>query len=635
MYRLKKDSEEGFTLTELMVAISIFSVIIVVIYNIMFNSSVFFRRGEDQAQKQEDARRVEQMISNTLSYATNIEILNDPNLVTPENIDHQNFDYIYLNANGDIVFYPRSLSVPRVIAHSKGGSQKGDYGYDLEFKRAGEKSVDVRIATNTIIDNAGTTTQDINISTGVFAENSGLGNNDNGIIGNRGMIIRYLPGIEAITQRQEEGQLNLFWRDFVTGAVTGAIEMADGYTFNMSGSGEELSAQLTDDGGNTSASGGLIFTQLIDRYFEGTTGNIDSYSLIVDAALSGGWGYGVLLRGAYDPDKGIDWGYMFQFDPGAKGFVLRRIQGGWHRNPAYVGAKRDDGQTIGSYNAIYKPTDLENDDFKWKGNEDWHKRYNTIIKVQTQPNDDLIIRVRLEDKTVKPHAVSEEMWFGNFGNVELAHNKTFTGGNINSGGHFDANKGLDWDYFDYWDNGHQPLPSDLDLPGRYFALRSWTGSGDTAYNVKFYEVIVAGAEPAVKEVEHNNSSPKVIRLIFDEEITLLLGEEFEDLVAGSDYYTESSLNFELLEEIMDKSKDNPIKKKIIDKFNEDFTIGSNIQIENVELDNDEGEPIVLKLILESNIWGGEIIYSPELADENLGILSDYQGNLVEGFRRDF
>jgi hypothetical protein len=105
----------------------------------------------------------------------------------------------------------------------------------------------------------------------------------------------------------------------------------------------------------------------------------------------------------------------------------------------------------------------------------------------------LIVRIKVVDEYGNE---SNEVYFGNTMRVEY-NGLTFKG------------KKMNWKYFKDRDNNRGNVADAL--PGRYIGFRSW-GTNNKA---KFFEVSLAGAEPAMKKVEVKVEDKK-INFEFDE-----------------------------------------------------------------------------------------------------------------------
>lgn len=478
-----KLKNRGFTLIEVMVAIAVLGVVSAGALSFMVNSFNFFGQASDKVEVQRDLRHISRYITKELQNSYNVSIyesLNDNDLT----LDTEIYNYIHLNDSKKIVHIKQNQL--GLTEDRKEIYLNKDYNYNVNFAVNNEND---RIV-NYLLENKNT---DYQIESDVFLQNS-----EESIAGlDSGLVIEY-------EQREKDDDpfsylaYNKMWYDMLKESFEGTVMTGDGsYIFDSDVDGGELDMNIKGSGGATN--GSMIMTELTDEYFDNLKADINSYSIIVDAKNSdtGNGGYGVLLRGvAYENTNGTydDYGYMFQFDPGANGFVLRKIYGGNHKNHKYVGVD----QVTGGANAPYKRDYINNSEFTL---DNWYERYTTIIKIQTQPEGDLIIRAQLVDSEGN---YSNEMWFGDFDEIEL-NGKTFGG-----------NK-LDWDYF-RWSSIKD------DLPANIMGLRSWDRGGQD-HETDFYEIKLGEVEPAVKALELDN--PQKAILTFDENIDSSISDSNE------------------------------------------------------------------------------------------------------------
>ncbi|TDX53031.1 prepilin-type N-terminal cleavage/methylation domain-containing protein [Orenia marismortui] len=584
---------EGFTLIEVIIAIAIVGIVTTAAYNFLISSNKIFHNEDKKASAQNDLQIVSKFIETQLKYAKQIEVLNNAN-----NIQHDQFSYITLdNTKHKISYFPMNrlnAEVEEEVVNSD--KFKGNYDFDLSFKVSQDKP---RLLSYTVSIN------ELNLSLSSAITSPNLENDIRypSSSDREGVVVAYEPLYGIGDSIYDKLGWNKFWTEMVSEVYQDEEDSgaSGGFKFESSADGTDLSLNIT--GGEGLPKGGMIFKEIRDDHFEDIPANIDSYSIEVDAINrdTGKGGYGILLRGFYDTETQKDFGYMFQFDPGAHGFVLRRIKNGDHFNTANIGVnayRPSSGLTShdGLYGAEYTPYDIANESFTWDSGERWWRRvsetwsnkwwqrYKTKIKVQTQPGGDLIVRAQLEDKDGNK---SEEMWFGDFGEIKL------------NGTVFKGRK-LDWDFFS----------RSNELPGDFLAIRAWDRSG-AAHNTDFYEISLEGAEPGVMDLE-NNYYDKELKLIFDENLNNL-----------ENYKTD----------------------EVINKLNEDLIIkdlyGNKHEIFNIEFSYDDRE---LVIILEDSISSGSIEYYP--SEEEIttkegeqvkvnGILFDNQGNEVNEFNREF
>lgn len=468
-----KLKNRGFTLIEVMVAIAVLGVVSAGALSFMVNSFNFFGQATDKVEVQRDLRHISRYITKELQNSYNVSIyesLNDNDLT----LDTEIYNYIHLNDSKKIVHIKQNKL--GLIEDREEIYLNRDYNYNLNFAVNNEND---RIV-NYVLENKNT---DYQIESDVFLQNS-----EESIAGlDSGLLIEY--------ERREENDdpfsylaYNKMWYDMLKESFEGTVMTGDGsYTFDSDVDGGELNMNITGSG--DANNGSMIMTELKDEYFDNLKADINSYSIIVDAQNSdtGKGGYGVLLRGVVTENYNgtySDNGYMFQFDPGANGFVLRRINNGGHSNTSNIGAT----PSTANYGAIYSPEHLNNPDFTL---DDWYQRYTTIIKIQTQPEGDLIIRVQLKDSAGNH---SNEMWFGDFDEIIL------------NGQKFEGRE-LDWDYSPWYDDGN--------LPGNIMGLRSWDKGGQD-HETDFYEIKLGEAEPSVKKLHLNNQNKAT--LTFDKNL---------------------------------------------------------------------------------------------------------------------
>ncbi|WP_146129054.1 PilW family protein [Orenia metallireducens] len=480
----------AFTLVEIMIAIVISSAVISGAYMLLSNSYQIFNDSQQKITFQQDINFLSHYITEQLRYATKVKVLNDIS-----KLDHANYSYLLLSSDqSQVIHYPQNsvgVSIPRTVV-----SSNNKYKYNLLFSKedAEDKYVNFQLGIDKLKSKFSSAVAPSNLTDSILGDKEGI-------------AIAYVSP-NSFVDDVYKYLFNKFWYDWVSSVNDDTVISAGDSTFDdPSVNGGELSFNIT---GTSTTGGGLLFTKLDDTYFKDKKGDIDSFSISVDAKINQGNGFGVLLRGGWDEDDKEDYGYLFQFDPGAKGFMLRKIHNGYHHDTGieYVGADVDRNAPNG-YMAVYTPADIRNDETGFNLS-DWNKRYTTKIKVQTQLNIDdgnsytnktLIIRVKIIDQAGNE---SKEMWFGDFDKVYLNGTK-FTG------------KQLDWEYFFDWEysGGHfgDGDPYDGKLPGRYIALRSWGGS----YSADFYEIKIGEAEPGVKQVNRNIDK---ITLTFDEPLDL-------------------------------------------------------------------------------------------------------------------
>ena len=588
--------ERAFSLTEIMVAIAVFGIVSIAAYTLFMTSIGSLNEGENRIQAHDELQKISEELALNLRSTTALNLLDDET-----DVDIRDFSYI-MKDNNQIVLFERneeantgSLNEAEeriVIGDVLENPEKGDeeYEYQLSF------SSDDKVVNYSV----GLSETNLTVGSNIYVQNL-----EDAISDNSGAVLEFVPFDE---NKVEDRSLdtNMFWLDFVMNAYSDTLEIiTEGIEFSERTDGEELAVGIKGDGNTL---GGIMFKKMTDDYFNDNKGKISSYSIIVDAKMEkpgnyqGPLGYGVLLRGNYKGQDEKDYGYMLQFDPGANGLVVRRIEGGDSNSDKHIGAYLyDDANTNVSprHRGLYTTYELENDEFVWDsgsnsddddgyyGWNQWFKRYKTKIKVQTQQDGDLIIRTSLIDEDGNQ---SNEVWFGNFNKIKLNGSKFYGGdrGDLqnyeNGWAHFERNKKLDWDYFE--DHG----VSAGELPGRYFALRSWSGDG---FEVNFYEIKIAGAEPGVKnvEVQPNNISGNWttnVTLEFDEALWF---DGMDDLEPGNnicfDSFEFSSDDAGEIQSISKSSTGRELTIKVNGKVNSGFLKYNSPSEEELKLEDDQ------------------------------------------------
>lgn len=229
--------------------------------------------------------------------------------------------------------------------------------------------------------------------------------------------------------------------------------------------------------------GGTHISKETAPYLEALGCDSNSYSATIDAVVDKkSSGYGVLINGNIDKNNNNrDSGYMFQFDPGAGGFLVRKIENGDHNAKNSYGLNN---------NVIYKPSDIKNNEFLWPGsdnnsNNKWYERYLTEIVLQIQNDNSLIFKATIIDEKGNR---SNEMWFGDFGSYSLG-SKTFYGKKMIADG--------------YWSGGSM------------IGLRTWNMDDNAGqYETLFQEIKLGpGFEMNIETAEF--ISPTQIKVTFD------------------------------------------------------------------------------------------------------------------------
>jgi prepilin-type N-terminal cleavage/methylation domain-containing protein len=243
---------------------------------------------------------------------------------------------------------------------------------------------------------------------------------------------------------------NAFWKKFIDDIDTeNRLEKPEGFVSSvyrrLDYIVESIMSPNTEDLNLTISNGADAYNPLvanggthISKDIAGYVADTNSYSITVDAQVRGGSGYGVLINGSVNKNNNNrDSGYMFQFDPGAGGFLVRKIENGDH----------DPTKAHGLKESVYRPSDIRNNEFRWKGddyqgNPEWNKRYLTEIVVQIQNDGSLIFKATIIDEQGNR---SNEMWFGDFGSYTMdiydasgrrTTTKTFNGQKMGTDSHW-------------------------------------------------------------------------------------------------------------------------------------------------------------------------------------------------------
>lgn len=294
-------------------------------------------------------------------------------------------------------------------------------------------------------------------------------------------------------------------RDFVSSvlyrtrykAVSNLSPDKDNFNLTMS---YDRAAEGISDGGSH-----------IYKDLNGYVKDMESYSITIDAQVKAGSGYGILLYGSIknnsSTDMNVDNGYMFQFDPGWNGFLMRKIENGrhspWYRSFGLI--KNRNNYDIGDYESFYydymkyTPQDIRNKFFRWSTDDtyqeisQWQKRYKTEIVIQRQLDKSIIYKVTVIDENDN---ISNEMWFGNFSPYNMDRYDR-NGNFMNS---FTSIK-------------QSNLPS-FATQGTYLGLRTWD-KDSSGYKTAFQEIKLGdGFSMKIQEAEF--ISPTQIKVKMDQ-----------------------------------------------------------------------------------------------------------------------
>jgi prepilin-type N-terminal cleavage/methylation domain-containing protein len=457
------NSKRGFTLIEVLITIVILGIVLSVLYNILFFQINTFNKADKKTIAQSDLRYISDFITNEIRYAKTIDILN-----SSSDMDSLEHKYIYAE-NGNVYYRDNSKNIIKKL-----NIESRESNYDIKIWTENNESKVVYYQISSV-------SQNFDLGSSINLLNTKLSKKE-------GVVIKYQqPNFKSLLSFIDES--NRFWYDLVKASLENTLNVVDGYQSSQEVDGGALSLNVKS---TTKSSGGSsLFVNLDKETFSGTNADINSYSITVDARVNGGkGGYGILINGVLNPQN-QDSGYMFQFDPGAYGFVIREITDASHSTTANIGAKMTSGNKYNlNYNAIYSPKHLENEKFKWtkdtqNSDSDWFKRYKTEIKAQTQSDGSLIIRAVIIDENGNR---SNEMWFGDFGEITL-NGSTFEG---------------------------VTLGKYKNTRGNIFGLRVWDNDGGKA-KTDFYNIAIGSAEPAPKKVEVDTTSNQ-LKIKFDDSI---------------------------------------------------------------------------------------------------------------------
>jgi len=170
--------------------------------------------------------------------------------------------------------------------------------------------------------------------------------------------------------------------------------------------------------------------------------------------------------------------HLFQFDPGAAGFVVRHNTP-QHKVVNWFGARstsqsyREPGYKESGYGAPYRPTFLQNNNFDWNNTNNrssnywWTEKgytYTTNILVERQLDESFRFRAQtyLEGELDKK---SEPMWYGDFGEITLFDGYTYRGSSTDL----------------------QEFRSNYDSETKYIGFRTW---GQGVFNIDFTNLLI-------------------------------------------------------------------------------------------------------------------------------------------------
>lgn len=277
---------------------------------------------------------------------------------------------------------------------------------------------------------------------------------------------------------------------------------------------------------------GAYFSVDIERYVK----DINNYTLRFDSRLKRDnvdyhtQGWGIVFNAALN-ENNRDAGYMYQFDPGASGFVMRRNNFD-HRVIYELGVYDEEDLENGS-TATYTPSKINNDYFAWNGidnsdNEKWFEDYTSEITVQKQIDGSFIFRSRIWETAKGREYKAEDMWFGDFGEVTYDYNgnsHTFQGQEV-----VDGNPSNNQSLYEFPNSAG----------GTYLGFRSWARSNNYYY-AEFNHLHLSDGFSPMKIEEANflvykdSNGVKYcdeLEIIFDQDIRLRTDRlcEDEDLI---------------------------------------------------------------------------------------------------------
>lgn len=340
MFKILKNNE-GLTLVELLVAMSILLLVLSAAYSFLSLGNSSYTRGADRFNTQSTLRIAADYITNEIRFATSLNVLNS---ITATNLNDvletsavleykkygdTNFRYIYIDKNNQLTSLNNgvtqkigdpSLNSLEVVLGSFIETQY------LDFKITGDQEYTIESTVKML---------------------------------NRGEVVDLIERFRGS---------NLFWYEFLTELHTGTGLRRNDYVIDSRFEVQSDELQLTIAGEGNPNGGAHVFKRIEPRHFSDGASTI-LYKIVVDAQIREGSGYGILLNGTLNQAAdNLDSGYMFQFDPGANGFLIRLMNNGTHNPSVHHGVSN-----------IYRPADIVNNQFK---NFNFYNRYKTEITVQ-------------------------------------------------------------------------------------------------------------------------------------------------------------------------------------------------------------------------------------------------------------
>ena len=140
-------TKKGITLIELIVVIAIFAIILAEVYPMLNLGNTVFASGSKQNSIQSDLRRLSDSISDSVKYASNIDIIQgtyDPDTFIEASNPDFGYDYIYLQFSGSNGIAVKKLSYSTSTnSYSEStilSAASSSVSYDLSFKSGGTGS---------------------------------------------------------------------------------------------------------------------------------------------------------------------------------------------------------------------------------------------------------------------------------------------------------------------------------------------------------------------------------------------------------------------------------------------------------------------------------------------------------------
>lgn len=161
--RLKRN--DGLSLVELVIALSLLSVVLAIAYGFYTFGSYTFASGEKQSNLQQAISLATDYVSRELRYATRMTILTDTSTIPPDSAIGADEYYVFINNNNEIELRQRNLT--KVLFNPV------QYGMNFElltFNKADSKVLELTITGNRLND----TNKKYTIDTKILAENMNL-----------------------------------------------------------------------------------------------------------------------------------------------------------------------------------------------------------------------------------------------------------------------------------------------------------------------------------------------------------------------------------------------------------------------------------------------------------------------------